>query len=622
MKKEITQSEIKKIVNASDIETLKKYLKIESDQDVFKLLLEYIDKALTKFNLKYGPVIYKILGFLEELSVKEDTELMQKYSIITVEREKVISLIKETDKKDRQKSKKIALLKELANRLENLEVNIVYNLKSPLILANYNIVKYIVFELKDINLTKDLINKNSYLINAFNMKSEDLLKLVIDKYLKAISDSVKSNKTFDLYYYDEVLEQILKNEKITKNRDIIEKSLRKISSYESEFKGKDKQNELCWQKHLIKMLDNPNYADSIEDINDMYSVNIHYKKEVLEEAQRVGERNQKLIEIPLANDYIITIDGDETMDRDDALSVKKLENGLYQLKIFIADPNTFLGQDSLIIEDARNRKETLYLSDDTNISMFPPEIVEKYLSLDENKYRLVREYNYKISSTGVIEDFTIAKKKIRVNKNYTYDEANKLLKKCDSQKTEKLMENLLELRDILTRRYIDDSRISDYLVKTERLIETYMIFNGNKTAEFFSNKGIPFVYRHYKVNKDLGGCIDIETIPENNKKKYIDFITNMEKTNLSAVYSMDKKSHEALGFSHYCHCTSPIRRYPDVLVNECEDMFYFSRATDKQAYDFEEYLKEEIEHLNERTLGNTKYCEKYAEAKVRSLCKK
>lgn len=621
MRNEITPSEIKKIIASENITQLKINLKLENDQDIFKLLLEYLEKILKKFNVSYKSVTYKILGFLEELAIKEDNNLMDKCSIITEEREKVIQLIKLVSKKDRQTSKKIIFLKDLANRLENLELNIIYNLKSPLILANYNIVKYIIFKLKDINYSKDLINKNTYLINAFNINSENIFNLIIEEYLKAIEKHAKEDESFNLFYYDEVLEQLLNNDKIKKDSEIIEKCIKKAINFDKQknLTGKQQKKYICWFKHLIKKLDNPKYEDDFEAINNMYTVNFFYKKSILEEGHTLGRKNQKTEANSLEKDYIITIDDSTTCDRDDALSIEKINNELYNLKIFIADPNTFCGKKSLLMKEARKRTETLYLEDQM-IGMFPEEIVKAYLSLDENKNRLVREYSYKINTSGIIEDFKIKKKIIQVDRNYTYEEANVLITKCYDEKTEKTIENLLELRNLLTKRHINDTVLAEDITTSERLIETYMIFNNNKIAEFFSSKGIPFVYRHHNLKRVMDDCgINLNSLPHNNRKRYAEIIKNMEKINLSAIYSCQKKNHEGLDLSHYCHSTSPIRRYADILVNECEDKFYFSRMSDKEIDKFEKYLTKEVEHLNDKAKGTAKYYEKYQKAKIRSL---
>lgn len=624
MKNEITPSEVKRIIISKDIKELKRNLKIEKDQDIFKVLLNYIDKVLKKFNMKYRNVTYKIVGFLEELSLQEETNLIDKCNILTFQKEKIIELIKEVDKKNRTNDKKVIFLRDIANRLENLEVNITYNLKSPEIMANYNIIKHIIFQIKDMNLSKNLIEKNAYLINAYNLKSKNIFTLVVDEYINAIENHAKNDESFDLFYYDEILDKLLNTNKIKKDSTIIENCILKIANYDKskDKNGKEQRRAIYWYKHLIKKLDVSNYEDDFDFINNMYNVSFYYKNEILKEGHQQGYKHRNILTKPsgsIPNDHIITIDDETTYDKDDALSIAKLDNDLYLLKVFIADPNSFCGRNSLLLNEARKRVETLYL-DDKIIGMIPREIVEAYLSLDEEKYRLAREYAFKITGTGIIEDFKIKKRIIKVNKNYTYDQINNLMKKCNDETTEKTIENLINLRNILTKKYVSEDLISPDITSGEKLIETYMIFCNSKLAEYFANKGIPFVYRNHILTKTIDSDgINLDNLPDNSRKRYQNIIKKIEKTNLSATYSTEKKGHAGLDLSHYCHSTSPIRRYADILVNECVDNFYFSRLSDKDAYDFEEYLKKEVKHLNDKSIGVIKYYETYQKARIRSI---
>lgn len=628
MKKTIGPSEIKKIISSKNIEELTKNLKIEKDQDLFSLLLEDLDKILNSFETSNKSVTYKILGFLEEISYSQEANLMRKSNILSELKEKVVEEIKKVDKKTRKDNKRIIFFKDIVNRLENLELNITYNLKSPLILANYNIVKYVIFELKDINCSKELINKNPHLINAFDINSDNIIKLITQEYLKAIDEHAKNDKSYNLFYYDEILDEILKNSKIKKEQQSIENIIQKITYLDKNKNknGREIQKANYWYKHLINKLDNENHIDDINSLNSMYDINYFYKKEVVEETEEKGETSKKLLRrIPkrYLNDYVITIDDENAYERDDAISITKLEPDLYQLKIIIADPSSVYDKESYVLKEARKRGETLYL--DEAIGMFHENAIKSYLSLDENARRLVREYTFKITSAGIIEDFKITKRPIIINKNYTYEEINQYIQKAPDIKTEELLENLIELKGIINKKYINEEIVQKKIInmtKAEDLIETYMIFANNKLAEFASSRGIPFVYRHHKLNIDMKtNPINMKTIPENNQKEYRKIIKEIQKTNLSAKYSTNKKSHDGLNLEHYCHSTSPLRRYADILVNECIDNFYFKRLSDKELIIFEDYLKEEVEHLNDRVIGREKYLWELEKTKTRTRTK-
>lgn len=147
-----------------------------------------------------------------------------------------------------------------------------------------------------------------------------------------------------------------------------------------------------------------------------------------------------------------------------------------------------------------------------------------------------------------------------------------------------------------------------------------MTFLGNKLAEYCATRGIPLPYRHYVQHANLNNCgINIEELSNSDKKEYTKIIKDIEKINLSAVYSINNKSHEGLQYAYYCQPTSPLRRSADILVNECIDKFYFDRINDKEASAFEEYLQNEIDYLNDKRHKAVKYIEKYNKAKTRSI---
>lgn len=620
MKKIVTQSEIRKIISANDINQLRDYLKIKPEQDLLKLLLDYLAKMLNNFELSYRSVIYKVLGFIEELAVLDESNLMSKCSVISTLREDLISEIKVVDKKSRTDDKKIIFFKDIVNRLENLELNITYNMKSPLILANYNIVKYIIFDMKDINCSKDLIRNNAHLINAFNMNSEDIFNLLIEDYIRAVDSHVKEEGSYDLFYYDEVISELLKIDKIKKDDAVIERIIQRIIDLDKTRNKtcRETQKARYWYRHIVNMLDNINYKDDLNSLNNMYNVNFYFKNNVILDGY---EKGSTLSDFKLdKTSGIITIDDLTVHERDDALSIEKVEDDLYSLKIYIADPNSLYGMDSPVMMDARKRVETLYL--DNPVGMFPEEIVKNFLSLDVGNQRLVREYSFLVSSSGIIEDFKITKKFVNIDKNYTYDEFNQMLKEPMSFEEEDMVQNLVELKNIINKKYISDSMVEQYnsgMTKSENLIETYMIFLNSKLAEFFSSRGIPFVYRYHPHSRNIDNTnINLNSLPENNRKEYKKIIKNMEKLGISAKYSVDKKSHEGLALPFYCHSSSPLRRYADILVNECEDKFYFDRCSDKEAYLFEDYLKGEVDYINDRIIGLEKYLSEYESAKGRA----
>ena len=208
--------------------------------------------------------------------------------------------------------------------------------------------------MKDINCSKDLIRNNAHLINAFNMNSDDIFNLLIEDYIRAIDSHVKEEGSYDLFYYDEVISELLKIDKIKKDEDVIERIIQRIIDLDKTRNKtcRETQKARYWYRHIVNKLDNINYKDDLNSLNNMYNVNFYFKNDVILDGY---DRGSKLSTFKLSDsgDYIVTIDDITAHERDDALSISKIEDDLYLLKIYIADPNALYDMDYLIMNDAR-----------------------------------------------------------------------------------------------------------------------------------------------------------------------------------------------------------------------------------------------------------------------------
>ena len=612
--REISPSVVKRINESSNIEDLREKLKLENDQDIFKLLIDYLDLITERYDNQYRDVSYKIIGFLEELATLELSNIINKCSMLTEQKYKIIDMLKSDDAN--LKDKEVVTLKELANKLENLEVSISFNINSLSLIENYNIVKHIIFKEKNRNLSKFLIDNNPYLINAFNKSNDNILIILTDHYLDAIDSFVKNNDSYNLAYCDELLEKILESDKIKKDENVLEICIEKVRNYKKEDKksGSELNKAVFWYKHLEDQLDNYNYEEDLESLNNLYGVSPYFKKSIEEEGHRIGNSDEFLYGYDKNGEYIITIDNNLAFDRDDAISISK-ENGIYKLKIYVSDPNSFCDKDSLLMQEARKRVDTVY-QDKESVGIFPRDVVAYYMSLEQNHNRYARVYEYTITENGIIIDFKITKDIVNVSRNYSYEEFNSALDSSDIAEEYIAIQNLLDLKAIIDKKYFKTDSKEE--VTAESLLETFILYNNAKVAEFFSSKGIPFVYKHHSnTDNRLKGLLSNLC----DRKDYRSLVKNAIKDGSETTYSTNKKSHEGLNFEFYCHSTSPLHSYADIVLNQCEDTFYFRNPSDKEAYEFEDYLDKEVEYINGKLAMLDRYREKYEEAKVRSRSK-
>lgn len=611
--KEISPSVVKRINESGNIDALRKKLKITLDQDIFKILLEYLDIIVDRYDTKYKDTSYKIIDFLELIAASEINNLISKCSMLSDEKYKIIDMLK--DDNNSFDDREITTLKELANKLENLELNISFNINHLSIIENYNIVKHILFKEKNRNLSKQLVDNNSYLVEAFNRKNENIFILLTENYLRAIDEYVLNDNYYDLTYFDELLEQLLRNDKISKDEKAMEACIHMVLNYDKTKNKNDSQanKAIHWYKHLEKKLDNPLYEEDKEELNNLYGISPYFKRIIIEEGYLLGKEDDTFFNINKNGEFIITIDNSLGYDKDDAISISK-ENDLYRLKVYVSDPNSFCLKDGLLMKEARKRVESIYV-DKESVGIFPRDIIAYYMSLEQSCNRYARCYEFLISETGIIVDFNIKKEIVNVSHNYSYDEFNNAMYKSDEAKEYITIQHLLDLSNIINQKYLGIERDDD--ISSEKLLESITLFTNSKVAEYFAMRGIPFIYK-YHSNSDNRFSSLLEKIDDHKRYKHI--IKEAIRNGNEKLYSSDKTSHEGLNFNYYCHCTSPIHNYADILLNECEDMFYFNSPSDKEAYLFERYLNNEIDYINDKITMLDRYKEKYNKAKVR--CKR
>jgi len=615
------QGTTKHLIDSKNLPDFEEKTNTNSINTTFNNLLSLLDMIINQMennNADLYEIGYKILDYLDEVIIHRENEKINLKKVIK-QKTRIIEGIKEVKKENRINNKRITFYKEVTNRLENIEINVEHNIKSDEIIENYNIIKYIILNEKNINYAEILINKYFYLINAHNMlNNNSLIDNIIDEFLKALEEYALYNKVSDLYYFDNVLDRILNNSKIKIEPEVRERNIKKIMNKFNSLKLDKKEREKIssWYHHLIKLIDTNSSRVSLEQLNNMYNIKFYFKTATLEEANIFKYSNKyKMIAKP-SEDYIITIDEKETnLDKDDAISIKKHQDG-YELKVYIADPNTFCTMNSLLMQEARNRTQSIYLPDKT-IHMFPEELLLDNLSLNENKNRYARVYTYIISEHGEIIDFNIEKKAVRVSNNLSYDKVNETIKKgTENIKLNTTIQNLLDLKNIISKKYVSQEELEKSSPKekskSESLIELLMVFNNYKVAEYFYKHNLPFIYRNHKLNKSLTDFEkDIEKSSLDNDK-FQKIIASIENVCLSASYSCENPNHEQLDLEYYSHTTSPLRRYADVIANHCQDNFYFSRISDEEAYAFEENLKNEVSHINEKEKEIFEYYKRYA----------
>lgn len=378
--------------------------------------------------------------------------------------------------------------------------------------------------------------------------------------------------------------------------------------------------------HTVRVLEAFGNADSAQACcrallaaGDIYP---EFPPEALEQARAIaaGEGihpKELAVRTDLRGELIFTIDGADSKDLDDAVSLRKHENG-WELGVHIADVSYYVTHMSPLDLEAYARGTSVYYADSV-VPMLPPELSNGICSLNPGEDRLAFSAFISLGKDGHIAGYAFKKTVIRSRVKGIYDEVNRLLAgTADAAVREKyaeltaIIEELAELAAILTKnRYARggmdiDSAESKIIIgadgkavdvrarergQSERIIEELMLTANEAAARFALAQGLPFVYRVHenpapdKVTAlyDLLDSLGVKARrPKNgvSSAQLAEILDKVRGTELEAVvnttvlrtmakakYSEHNTGHFGLALDDYAHFTSPIRRYPDLTIH-------------------------------------------------------
>lgn len=376
-----------------------------------------------------------------------------------------------------------------------------------------------------------------------------------------------------------------------------------------------------------------------------------FPEQVVEEAKKCGNRIEEQDiknRIDLRNEVIFTIDGAEAKDLDDAIGIKKLENGNYKLSVHIADVSYYVKPNSLLDKEALIRGTSIYMLGRV-IPMLPRELSNGICSLNAGEDRFTLSCTMEIDKNGNVKSSEIYKAVINVTERMTYTDVQKILdnsdvdiiKKYEKHINEfKLMEELALIlkQKRLEKGYLNldipeskielDSEgrainISKYETTfANEIIEQFMLIANETVAEKFFWLDAPFIYRVHetpdyekvqelnkflfnfglkiKANKDNIYPKEFAKILEEIKGKDEEKVVShlLLRTLKVARYEDINKGHFGIASKYYCHFTSPIRRYPDLFIHRiiCK---YLEENYDVNEKFIEEYKKQAEERAKQ-----------------------
>jgi len=349
-----------------------------------------------------------------------------------------------------------------------------------------------------------------------------------------------------------------------------------------------------------------------------YEFDPNFQDEIIDAVENIPTEvlPEEIIDrVDLREEVIFTIDGDDTKDIDDAISIKKVSNDVYELGVHIADVSHYVVKDGIIDKDAYERGTSVYLVDRV-IPMLPHKLSNGICSLNPNVDRLALSCVMNINSKGHVINYKVFTSVIRSRKQMTYNSVNDILENniipdgyepfIDKLKLMNELSNILRTK-MVNHGYLEFNRPEAKILVDEncnpteitlrnqrtgeKIIENFMIVTNETVASYIEDMKVPGIYRvHDKPNKEKlqifikflnrkGYNIkaNINKFKSSDYQRLLKLFKGKDEEiilNTFAIQTMAKAKYSDVNIGHfgiaskrYSHFTSPIRRYPDLTLH-------------------------------------------------------
>ena len=495
-------------------------------------------------------------------------------------------------------------------------------------------------ENKKVELLKLLIDEQQmehleYTFNKFpgfvNLKNKDevsLFRNIINRYLES---ALVLDEESIMFYSNLIV--LLQNQKslnlsAIEKKQCLEDITRTLNTLTYNKKqAKKHKKEIYWINNLFTLIEPDLSKDRRTAKSSRLELNTTAEKyDIHNEFEDKYQDAVDSIKLPInkedypdrkvVNDYIVTIDGPDAIEIDDGISCKKLPNGNYLLKVFIADPLGYFDYDSEIIQEAINRVHTIYLPK-TVIPIFPLSFAADIASLLPGDYKLARGYFFEIDKLGNVVHKSFEKTIIKSSKKANYAEINKVLETGTiDENLGNTINNLSSLMNILENKYqasllyenikrnkVDTTELKVNKIGAEKLVYYSMMMVGEEVAKFFAEKGYPCLYRTLEIDKNT--TKQLETMVNNVTSTYGGRVYDKLYQLISGIYPKAEYGpsgrHDGLQLEHYCHITSELRRAADIVVEHALEVCYDKVPTEEELIELEKEVDRVANLINNKS---------------------
>ena len=623
-------------------EKLRNYQLNLNEEEIFVLISDTIYEVICHYklekNFKEKTVIYKCFKYLNAdnnlkyfVSSKDITDKMQK------------TIIKINDKIESKNGNINNIVRDNISFLLKIKDNLELTLIQTTIPNEENIeskeqiektLKKFIFEIKHYNYVDEIFKTFPELINFKTHNNKYILDDVMTKYIESISND---SNTFDIVYYEKIINLFISNEKFVITKDYQNNLINRLILVKHNLSNNDysrRKNKRIrfYLNDVINSLSNI----EVSEIDFFSNINYRYGIQDIYNCNYDKFKNKNFIDInnnvlDLTNLYTFTVDNVGTKSYDDAFSLVKNESGNYELNVYISNVSKYVLINSRIDEIAYKKASTIYLPNYI-LTMLPHSLTYDHCSLVKNNYRNVLAHRFVFSKNFDIISFDINKAIIKVDDNFNYSNILDILNSNDIDKM-KTFSTMIDIASSLKRNNMYNSYYhiaksmkrkyeSSDLILPEKyenshtnFVDSFMILTNYFVADLFSNLDLPFIYRVNTSNVDLNIPDEINELKKleesKTSKQIVECIKKLYKPSYYSEYNL---GHNGLNLSSYSHVTIPIRNYASLVSQRLEiDYLINKNFSCKNIYYTEEMLHNIVSYLNDRIFYNEEYVKEYKE---------
>ena len=477
-------------------------------------------------------------------------------------------------------------------------------------------------------------------------RREGTITKILSHGMNEVVGTYEDNKTFGFVVPDNP--KIAKDIFIPKERSMGAVTGHKVIVAITDY-GKDGKKPEGKVTEIIGHINDPGV--DIMSLVKAYNIPVEFSPKIMRQVENVSNEVSEADmagRLDLRDWQMVTIDGEDAKDLDDAVSLTK-EGDLYRLGVHIADVSNYVQEHSALDVEAEDRGTSVYLVDRV-IPMLPHKLSNGICSLNAGENRLALSCIMMIDEKGKVVDHKIAETVIKVDRRMSYTSVKKIL--ADQDRAERaeykelvpMFEMMEHVAAILRKKRMKRGSIDFDFPETKiildksgrpvdikpyernvatRMIEDFMLIANETVAQDYFWQEVPFVYRTHenpdeeKIKKlstfinNFGYTLHIgsDEVHPKELQKLLSKIEGTEEEPLisrltlrsmkQAKYTTECTGHFGLATNYYCHFTSPIRRYPDLQIHRIIKDCLRGRMNAKKAEHYEKILPEVAKHASE-----------------------